>query len=170
MLSILSSVCWQSVYLLWRNVYLGLPPCYLVFFTPGWLLDLHSILFCSAATRIWLCNQYSAFIFLLSVNYLSGAIKLGHVYLPVKPTAYHILHATLHRSTMSEPQHHHVTAVLISSFSKKWLNFPVGGFNPWMEIATALKRRGCAVEEMHIAHSPLLSPKLVSRTIQCQAI
>ena len=26
MLSILSSVCWQSVYLLWRNVYLGLCP------------------------------------------------------------------------------------------------------------------------------------------------
>ena len=28
MLSILSCVCWQSVYLLWRNVYLGLPPIF----------------------------------------------------------------------------------------------------------------------------------------------
>ena len=28
MLSILSCVCWQSVYLLWRNVYLGLLPIF----------------------------------------------------------------------------------------------------------------------------------------------
>ena len=28
MLSILSCVCWQSVYLLWRNVYLGPPPIF----------------------------------------------------------------------------------------------------------------------------------------------
>ena len=28
MLSILSCVCWQSVYLLWRNVYLGLLPTF----------------------------------------------------------------------------------------------------------------------------------------------
>ena len=30
MLSILSCVCWQSIYLLWRNVYLGLLPIFLI--------------------------------------------------------------------------------------------------------------------------------------------
>ena len=44
MLSILSCVCWQSVYFLWRNVYLGLLPIFglgcLVFFD----IELHELL------------------------------------------------------------------------------------------------------------------------------
>lgn len=95
-----------------------LSPCYLIFFTPGRLQDLHSILFSSAATRLWLCNQYSAFNFLLSVNYLSGTTAWQTnwvtICLSIKPTAHHILHAMLHRSAASEPQHYHVTVVLIS--------------------------------------------------------
>ena len=44
MLSILSCVCWESVYLLWRNVYLGLLPI----FGLGCLLfdiELHELLY-----------------------------------------------------------------------------------------------------------------------------
>ena len=42
MLSILSCVCWQSVYLLWRNVYLGLLPifglgCLFFWYWAAWL-------------------------------------------------------------------------------------------------------------------------------------
>ena len=40
MLSILSCVCWQSVYLLWRNVYLGLPifglGCLFFWYSAAW--------------------------------------------------------------------------------------------------------------------------------------
>lgn len=50
-----------------------------------------------------------------------------------------ILHATLYRSSVSEPLHYHVAVVLISLLSKKWFNFPMGSFNPWMEICHSLE-------------------------------
>ena len=52
MLSILSCVCWQSVYLLWRNVYLGLLPIF-------WLGCFSLILSCMSCLYILEINPLS---------------------------------------------------------------------------------------------------------------
>ena len=56
MLSILSCVCWQSIYLLWRNVYLGLLPN----FGLGWFfVFLFLILSCMSCLYILEINPLS---------------------------------------------------------------------------------------------------------------
>lgn len=100
----------------------------------------HCILFSSHSALIVqsvLCLHFSS-VSKLPLWNNGVANKLGHICLSVKPTAYHILHAMLYRSRMSEPQHYHV-AVLIYLVSKKWFNFPTSSFNPWMEICHSLE-------------------------------
>ena len=53
MICILSCVCWQSVYLLWRNVYLGLLPIF------GWGLFFFLILSCMSCFYILEINPLS---------------------------------------------------------------------------------------------------------------
>ena len=61
MLSILSCVCWQSVYLLWRNVYLGLLPIFFFFlmlFLSAYILFIYVCVYvCMAVLDLRFCAR-----------------------------------------------------------------------------------------------------------------
>ena len=60
MLNILSCVCWQSVYLLWRNVCLGLSLSFNLdcFFSYYWVLRVHCIFWSTVFHHICLCKCF----------------------------------------------------------------------------------------------------------------